>query len=129
MLTSQSYIAPTADKTSSFNIPFELGLDEIVFLPKAKKELAVSLVNIQDTRCPDNVQCITPGSATAEIKLVSKSGSEAVRKLVLRECEKTVTATDTISVTLDNVNYSVILTEVNRLFASKTKVVVKKEAI
>ena len=126
LLTSQSYVAPEESKTAQFNTPFELKLNEKVFLPKAKKELVVSLVNINDNRCPENVQCITAGNATAEIKLTSKEGSEAITKLVL---DQSANATDTISVTLDETNYSVILSEVNKLFANKAKIIVKKEAI
>jgi hypothetical protein len=126
LLTSQSYVAREVVKTAPFNTPFELKLDEKVFLPKAKRELVVSLVNINDNRCPDNVQCITAGNAMAEIKLTSKDGSEAVTKLVL---DQSANATDTISVTLDQTNYSVILSEVNKLFANKAKIIVKKDAI
>lgn len=125
-MTSQSYIAPEASKTSKFNTPFELKLDEKVFLPKARRELSVSLININDNRCPENVQCITAGSATAEIKLTGKDGSEAITKLVLGQSEN---ASDTISVTLDDSNYSVILSEVNKLFANKARIIVIKDAI
>ena len=126
LLTSQSYVGPVVSKTAPFNTPFELKLDEKVFLPKAKRELVVSLVNINDNRCPENVQCMTAGNAIAEIKLTSKDGSEAITKLVL---DQAANATDTISVTLDDTNYSVILSEVNKLFANKAKIIVKKEAI
>lgn len=125
LLTSQSYKGRELDKTAPFNIPFELKLDERVFLPKAKKELAVSLLNISDNRCPENVQCITAGKATAEIKLSSKEGSETVTKLVL---DQSATA-DTISVTLDNTNYSIILSEINRLYANKAKITISKRPI
>lgn len=125
LLTSQGYKGREAEKTASFNTPFELKLDEKVYLPKAKKELAVSLVNINDNRCPENVQCITAGKATAEIKLIDKEGSELVTKLVLENASDT----DTISVTLNKTNYSVILNEVDRLYANKAKVLIKKQAI
>lgn len=126
LLTSQGYIAPEESKTAPFNTPFELKLDEKVFLPKARKELSVSLVNINDNRCPENVQCVTAGSATAEIKLTSKAGSEAVTKLVL---DQSPNASDTIAVILDETNYSIILSEVNRLIANKAKIIVRKDAI
>src|SRR6478672_8426523 len=103
-LTSQGYKGRELNKTASFNTPFELKLDEKVFLPKAKKELEVSLVTINDNRCPENVQCLTAGKATAEIKLVSKEGSEIVTKLELNQAS----AADTITVPLNKTNYSVI---------------------
>lgn len=125
LLTSQSYKAREADKTAPFNTPFELKLDEKVFLPKAKKELAVSLISINDNRCPENVQCITAGKATAEIRLTSKEGSEAVTKLVLDQSANA----DTISVVLDETNYSIILSEVNRLYANKARITIAKRPI
>lgn len=125
LLTSQSYKGRESDKTAAFNTPFELKLDEKVFLPKAKKELTVSLVNINDNRCPENVQCITEGKATAEIKLTNKEGSEAVTKLVLEQSAEA----DTISVVLNETQYSIILNEVDRLYANKAKIIIKKRAI
>jgi len=126
VLASQSFLPGEASKTAPFNTPFDLKLDEKVFLPKARKELVVSLTSINDNRCPENVQCITAGNATAEIKLISKNGSEVVKKLVLDQSEN---ASDTISVTLDQTNYSVILSEVNKLYANRAKIIVKKNAI
>jgi hypothetical protein len=126
LLTSQSYVAPEPDKTSSFNTAFELKLDEKVFLPKSRRELTVSLININDNRCPENIQCITEGKATAEIKITAKDGSEAVTKLAIGQSAQ---SSDTASVTLDNTNYYIILSEVNRLFANKAKLIVKKQAI
>lgn len=125
LLTSPSYKGRDTEKTVPFNAVFELKLDERVFLPKAKKELAVSLLNINDNRCPENVQCITAGKATAEIKLTNKEGSETVTKLVLDNASDT----DTISVTLDKASYSIILSEVDRLYANKAKLIIKKGAI
>lgn len=126
LLATQSYIAPEESKSASFNTAFELKLDEKVFLPKSKKELSVSLVTISDNRCPENVQCITAGKAIAEIKLTNKQGSEAITKLVL---EQSATASDAIAVTLDGKNYTVVLSEVNKLYANKVKVVISKSTI
>lgn len=126
LLATQSYIATEDSKSASFNTAFELKLDEKVFLPKSKKELSVSLVTLSDNRCPENVQCITAGKAIAQIKLTNKQGSEAIAKLVL---EQSADVSDTIAVTLDEKQYSVILKEVNRLFANKVKIVIKKASI
>lgn len=126
IITLQSYRNGEAVKTASFNSQFELKLDEKVFLPKAKKELTVSLVNINDNRCPENVQCITAGKAVAEIKLTSKDGSQAITELVLDQ--KTSTG-DTTMVSLNETNYLIILSEVDRLYAYKAKVTIKKRAI
>ena len=126
LLSSQGFIDPRESKTASFDSVFEIKLDEKVFLPKVKKELSVSLLNVIDNRCPENVQCITAGKAVAEIKLTNRKGSEAITKLVL---DQSANATDTIAVTLDETNYSVILNEVNRLFANKVKISVIKSSI
>lgn len=123
LLTAQSFVSPEEIKSSSFNTPFELTMNDKVFLPKAKKELSVSLLNINDNRCPENVNCITAGRAIAEIKLTSRNGSEAIAKLKL---EQTENSSDTVSISLDEANYSIILNEVNRLFANRIKIVVKK---
>ncbi len=125
LVTSQSYKSRETDKSAQYNSLFELKLDEKVYLPKAKKELAVSLITINDNRCPENVQCVTAGKAVAEVKLTSKVGSEVVTKLVLENSADK----DTIAVTLDKANYSIILSEVDRLFANKATLLVKKGAI
>ncbi len=126
LLATQSYIAAEESKTAAFNTAFELKLEEKVFLPKSKKELGVSLLSIADNRCPENVQCITGGKAVAQIKLTNKEGSEAIKELVL---EQSASSSDTIEVSLDGKNYSVILNEVNRLYANKVKLVINKSTI
>ncbi|MES2873057.1 MAG: hypothetical protein V4708_04995 [Bacteroidota bacterium] len=126
LITSQSYISSRDVKSAPFNTAFEIKLDEEVFLPKSKKELSVSLLNVTDNRCPENVRCITGGKAVAQIKLTNKHGSEAITKLAL---EQSPGSSDTIDVTLDDKHYTVILNEVNRLFANKVKLVVSKTSI
>ncbi len=97
--------------------------------PKDKKELTVSLEKINDNRCPANVQCITAGNATAEIKLMNNQGSEATTELVLGHSENTFKTSDTIVVALNGVSYSVILNEISELHANRAVLIVKKGAI
>lgn len=125
---SQSFISSSA-KTSKFNTPFEINLSEKVLLPKDKKELTVSLEKINDSRCPVNVQCMTAGNATAEIKLINSQGSEVTTKLVLGRSENEFKTSDTASVTLGEASYSVILSEINELYANKAVLIVKKGTI
>ena len=54
-------------RTSEFDIPFELNLEERIILPKNNKALLIRLVGINDSRCPADVQCIWAGNAIVSL--------------------------------------------------------------
>ncbi|MGV3685139.1 MAG: hypothetical protein ACO1NS_05895 [Daejeonella sp.] len=116
----------TGVKTSRFDSPVELLVDEKVTFSKNSKELTLTLVSLSDSRCAKNVQCIWAGNAVAQVQLSGADGSEAELSLCIGECDKVVKTSDTLSVSLNDTNYKVILNEVKNEGINKAVLTVKK---
>ncbi|MGQ4646381.1 hypothetical protein [Lyngbya aestuarii] len=61
---------------------FPLRVDESLFLEPASLE--IKLLNIEDSRCPSDVQCIWAGQVTATISVISDGQSLGVFPLTLK---------------------------------------------
>ena len=98
-------------RTSEFDIPFELNLEERIILPKNNKALLIRLVGINDSRCPADVQCIWAGNAIVNLMLSVKEADSEIA-LGIGQYENGFKTSDTVKVSLNNNTYSVILQEV-----------------
>jgi len=93
-----------------FDILFELSAGKTVTFTKDSKELSTTLINIIDSRCPINANCISTGNALVKLRLSDNSGSEVFTELCLGQCE--TLGSDTKQVILSNINYSISLKKV-----------------
>ncbi len=74
-------------------------------------DLMVETKDIQESRCPSDVICVWAGFATASLKL-SHNGATGDLDLCLGSCAEKYNVQDTGFISLDNVNYGVILKEI-----------------
>jgi len=93
-----------------FVIPFELRIGRTVIFTKDSKELTISMISVNDSRCPINANCITAGNAIVKLRLSDNSGSETLTELCLGQCENS--GSDTKQITLSNINYSITMKKV-----------------
>lgn len=91
-----------------FDLPFELSIDKTVKVIKDSKEISISLISVNDGRCPTNSACIDIGGVDVQLRLSDNSGSEAFTKLCLGRCSDS----DTKQVILSNISYSLKLIKV-----------------
>ena len=93
-----------------FDIPFELSIDKTVKVIKDSKEISISLISVNDSRCPTNAVCIDIGRVIVQLRLSDNSGSEAFTELCLGRCN--ALDSDTKQVILSNISYSLKLIKV-----------------
>ncbi len=100
-------------------------------LPDGILFLDVFAISISDSRCPSNASCVRFGEA--EVKL-SVTGLEEVAKVVdlcIGDCpqhNQGFIESDTAQVTIDNIDYSVILIDVEP-YPTTTNQSIPKEAL
>lgn len=67
-----------------FNQQFTVGYLQSAYLPtQAAPELAISVDDIADTRCPTNVTCLLTGNVQATVGIRGQSGAKQVVTLCL----------------------------------------------
>lgn len=93
-----------------FVIPFELRIGKPVIFTKDSKELTISMISVNDSRCPVNANCITAGNAIVKLRLSDNSGTEILTELCSGQCENL--GSDTKQITLSNTNYSITMKKV-----------------
>lgn len=113
------------DKTSKFDTPFEIGVNENVILPK--KELTITLEGVLDNRCPTNVKCFQEGNVTASLKILSKDGNESTAQLCLGNCDTVKKVSDTVEVNFNEKEYNIVLKDVTKIGFNKAVLVVTKD--
>lgn len=96
-------------RASEFGSTFELGLEESVVLPVNNKELMISLIGINDSRCPGDVQCIWAGNARIQLRISAGTGPAALTELCLGSCDTEFKKTDSTLIRLNERDYSVVL--------------------
>ncbi len=99
-------------KSADFNRSFDLELNGKVVLPKEDSNLMLSFIQLNDSRCPADVQCIWAGNAAVNLRFEAKPGVEALTTLCIGQCGQQFKISDTSRVSLNNINYTVILQEV-----------------
>jgi len=114
-------------KTSGFNTPIELGVNDKAILPKENKELLVTLISLSDSRCAKDVQCVWAGNAIAEVQLTCNDGSQSIIKLCIGECDKNMKLSDTLTVGLNNKIYTVVLNDVKGEGVNKAVLTITKK--
>lgn len=77
------------------------------------RRLIVSVKNIQDSRCPEDTNCITAGNATVVVRASNSQGTNENIALCLGDCETgTPRETDTVTAEVGDINYRFTLKEV-----------------
>lgn len=113
-------------KTGRFDTLIELSVDEKVIVSGNTKDVLLTLNSLSDSRCAKDVQCVWAGNAVAEIQLTAADGSTSKLNLCIGQCDKMLKNSDTVSVTLNNANYTVILNDVKSEGINKAVLRVKK---
>ena len=93
-----------------FDIIFELSNGKTVKVINDSKELSISMISVNDSRCPINANCVTAGNAIVKLRLSDNSGSEVFTELCLGQCE--TSGSDTKQIILNNISYSLSLRKV-----------------
>lgn len=77
------------------------------------RRLIIAVKNIQDSRCPENTNCITAGNATVVVRASNSQGSNENIELCLGDCETgTPQETDAVTAAVGDVNYRFTLKQV-----------------
>ena len=101
----------TGSEKAKLNTAFKLAMSEKVVFTEAN--LMLELNEINDSRCPVNVQCIWAGNAKAKL-LVTGAGSEKISlELCLGQCDSNFKEIDRVSFKVDNKSYSLVLNKVD----------------
>lgn len=96
---------PVPQVEALFNQQFTVGYLQSAYLPtQAAPELAVSLDDITDTRCPTNVTCLLAGNVQATVGIRGQSGTKQVVTLCL-ECGPTTGLLDSAVVQANSRRY------------------------
>jgi hypothetical protein len=91
---------------------FQLKASESVNFSDNGNTITAKLINIQDSRCPANVQCIRAGEAIVILDL--KIGDEQFNGLqVCIGCEKPMNITETTTIKAKTKTYTIKLISVN----------------
>ena len=111
-----------APQTIGFDEEFEITLDEEVTVidrvDSAADKLTVTLVSLQDSRCPEGITCIRAGEAQIEVEISDGRQTRALPMCIGLDCglldpkfgnSSIRMKNDTASLTLSNENYSLIL--------------------
>lgn len=120
-------------QSAEFNQPFDLELNSRVILPRDNSDLMIEFVQLNDSRCPADGQCIWAGNATVNLKFAVQANAETTASLCLGQCEKQFKESDTARVNLNNISYTVILQEVkpypgkDRTSKKKAVLIVQKD--
>ncbi len=95
--------------TAELNSTFKIGINDQVLI---NKDFVVTLDSLNDSRCPEGVQCVWAGFAEAKIT-VSKSGEPFAVKLCLGQCGKEFKTEDVKEFSLSGVDYLLQLSAIN----------------
>lgn len=94
---------------------------------------SLTFADIEDSRCPEDVQCVRAGEAivTLQTRAVSTVNETQIVKMCLGDCislypKGGFREADTANISLDGTKYRLILTEVNP-YPNTTKPVQKKD--
>ena len=91
---------------------FELKASESISFSDIGNTITAKLINIQDSRCPKNVQCIRAGEAIVTLDL--QIGDEQFKDLkVCIGCEKEMNITETAIIKAKSKNYAIKLISVD----------------
>ncbi len=101
-------------RTVDFNTRFKLGLNVTVAIPEWEKELVLTLNDISDNRCPENVQCIQAGKAEAHFTVLTRDRTEYHFSLCLGDCNRLNEAANNWTIDLNRMSYTIILHEIER---------------
>jgi hypothetical protein len=99
-------------RQTSFNTSFDLQLSEKIQLTSPDRQLTVELRSLNDNRCVD-LPCEYGGNATARVFMSDPDHHvEAETNLCIGLCDSQTKSTDTVSVIMDKIKYTVILKKV-----------------
>ena len=101
------------DKEITFNIPFKSSLNEQVVIQNELSRILVQVKNISDNRCQNHLNCSDQGEATVRITVSNTSNSKAETLLHIGSFNNESQNSDSVTVNLDGLLYSVYLTGVN----------------
>lgn len=97
--------------TSSLTGTHLLNKDKPKSVGGANQEIVITLVSLNDNRCPPNMQCFWEGYATADIKFKDEN-QEQTLTLCMLGCA-VVAKPSQQSIVLDGINYTVKLVEMD----------------
>lgn len=100
----------TGSGKAKLGTAFKLARSEKVIFTDAN--LLLELNEINDSRCPVNVQCVWAGNAKAKLLVSGASGEKISLDFCLGQCDSGLKETDTISFKLDNESYSIVLNKI-----------------
>lgn len=90
---------------------------ETVALPKGG---TLTFAEVEDSRCPENVQCVWAGNATVDLQLRSGEANQEAQsvKMCLGDCSQLYPKSgfreaDTVQVSVQGTPHTLILTQVN----------------
>lgn len=101
----------TTIKEIKLNAVFELKLNEKALI--SHTNILLELTEINDSRCPVDVQCIWAGNARVKLNVKGLETSDAVLSFCIGQCDNGYHEADTLAIRYQNQAYTIILSEVN----------------
>lgn len=96
-----------------FGSPIALGLNEKAIFSEGSKGMVLTVNSLADSRCAKDVQCVWAGNAQVQIQLRAADGTDGNLDLCIGQCGKELKQADTALLTLADIRYTIILSEVN----------------
>ena len=97
-------------KKIGLNSPFGIPVNEKAIISESGLLLEVSEIN--DSRCPINVECIWAGNSTVKLNVTSTGIEKTDFTFCIGQCENRLQEADTVLLQHQNQSYSFILKEV-----------------
>lgn len=103
---------PTPNVDAPFNQRFLLRYERSAALPaQSAPELTVTIDDVVDTRCPQNITCLSPGDVRAVVGVKNQAGERQTATLCLG-CDPSTKLSDSAVVQTNNRRYVLLLSDV-----------------
>lgn len=100
----------TGSKKADFNTPIKLAVSEKAII--SQSGLLLELTEINDSRCPVNVNCIWAGNAKVKLSVSGTGMEKTDLDFCLGQCDNRFQEADTVIFQQNNQSYSLILNKV-----------------
>ncbi|TKC10899.1 hypothetical protein FA048_12075 [Pedobacter polaris] len=111
--------------SSDLSGTYEVSLDQTKQMPENGTSATLTLINVDDTRCPINANCVSAGYVLIKVKFRDKNGEQTI-EICANDCLDKVLRKNTI--VLNGVSYTLKLMEVSPFPDTSRPASTKKKA-
>lgn len=101
----------TGLRSVQLDTPFEIAINERAVIYGSNA--AIEIIEIDDNRCPVDVQCFSAGDSKVKLKVTGFETNNTVLNFCIGQCDNRYRVADTVATQYQNQPYVIILSEVN----------------